>query len=246
MTRSTTPSDTPTPTGASSATGTAEPPPVPWAERAADRSPSVQRRRSRSIQQTRVLIDAARRLISGKGGGFTIQELVKEAHVALQTFYRHFASKDQLLVAVIGDTIAEAAAQYEDEARHLPDPVARLRFYVTAVLQSVASDDAVAGPRFITAEHWRLHQLFPEEMAEATQPFADLVRQEIEAAAAAGLVGSTDHESDAWHITRLATAVYHHYAFARTDETVEEIADRLWAFCRAALRGPAPTEGTPS
>lgn len=218
--------------------------PVTWAERAADRSPSVQRSRSRSMRQAKGIVDAARRLITEKGGRFTTQELVKEARVALQTFYRHFEGKDQLLVAVIEDMIAEAASQYEEDARALPDPVARLRFVVTAPLRFVgAEDDSAIGPRFITAEHWRLHQLFPDEMSQAVKPFADVVRREIEAAEAAGLLHPKDAEHDAWLVTRLVTAVYHHYAFATTDESADQISDHVWAFCLAALGGSTPGSG---
>ena len=78
-----------------------------WAERAADRSPVVHRSRARSIEQAKSMVDAARRLIAQKGERFTTQELVKEAGVALQTFYRHFEGKDQLLLAVLEESIAE-------------------------------------------------------------------------------------------------------------------------------------------
>src|ERR1700690_4453226 len=79
-----------------------------WAERVAERSPLMQRSRSRSIEQARVIVQAARTLIN-RQGDFTTQELVKEAGVALQTFYRYFQSKDQLLLALIEDMIAEQA-----------------------------------------------------------------------------------------------------------------------------------------
>ena len=48
-----------------------------WAERAAERSPGVQRSRARSVQHARAIIDAARRLVGEQGGNFTTQELVK-------------------------------------------------------------------------------------------------------------------------------------------------------------------------
>lgn len=92
------------------------------------------------MQQMRIMVDAARRLIAEKGTGFTTQELAKEAGVAIQTFYRHFGGKDQLLLAAIEDLIAENAARYEEEARELPDPVARLRYYVKAVLSGLDSE----------------------------------------------------------------------------------------------------------
>ena len=65
-----------------------------WVERAVERSAAVQRSRLRIAKQVRQMLDAARRLIVAKGEEFTTQELVAEAGVALQTFYRYFASKD--------------------------------------------------------------------------------------------------------------------------------------------------------
>jgi AcrR family transcriptional regulator len=210
--------------------------PLPWAERAADRSPAVQRSRARQIEQATAIVEAARRLIAERGDRFTTQELVKEAGVALQTFYRLFAGKDQLLLAVFEDLIAESCEQFEEAARELPDPIARLRFYVTVALQSLSGDAADIGPRFVTAEHWRLHQLFPEEMSQATQPFTDLVTRQLEVATAEGLLSSADPSRDAWFVTKLVMAVFHHYAFAERAPDTRAIGDDLWLFCSNALK----------
>lgn len=207
------------------------------AGRAADRSPIVQRSRTRSARQQKVIVDAARRLIPEKGASFTTQELTREAGVALQTFYRHFAGKDQLLLAVIEDLVAEAAVALEEQARALPDPIARLHFYVTVPLSTVRVSDGDRGPQFVTAEHWRLHQLFPDEVAQATQPFADLVERELRDAADAGLLHPADPARDAWFTTKLVMSVFHHYAYATADVRVEDIAEQLWSFCLAAFDG---------
>ena len=214
-----------------------------WAERAADRSPTVQRSRSRSIQQAKVIVDAARRLIERKGGSFTTQELVKEAGVALQTFYRHFGGKDQLLVAVLEDMIGEAAVQYEERARDLPDPVARLRSYVMDTLASLGGPGTEPPAGFVVSEHWRLHQIFPDEIAQAMKPWHELVLREIRAAEATGQLHPRNPEQDAWLVTRLVTAVYHHHAFATNDRSAEEIGEQVWQFCLAALGGTAPPGG---
>jgi TetR/AcrR family transcriptional regulator len=209
-----------------------------WAERAADRSPTVQRSRARQIEQAKVVVRAARRLVEERGERFTTQELVKEAGVALQTFYRLFAGKDQLLLAVFEDMITEYCTQAEEAARDLPDPVDRLRLYVTGALQAVtASGEDGVGPRFVTAEHWRLYQLFPEEMSQATQPFTDLVARELEAAAADGLLTPTDPLRDAWFVTNLVMSVFHHYAFADATLDTGAVGDELWLFCYRALGG---------
>ena len=210
--------------------------PSAWAERAADRSPLVHRSRARSIEQAKAMVDAARRLVAQKGERFTTQELVKEAGVALQTFYRHFEGKDQLLLAVMEDVIAEGAVQFEAQARHLDDPVERLRVYVIAALRALHEHD-VMGPRFITAEHWRLHQLYPEEMAYATKPVTDLFLHEIRAAEARGLLHPADPERAAWLMTKLIMGAFHHYAFATTDQGAATVADDVWAFCLRGLDG---------
>ena len=209
-----------------------------WAERAAERSPSVQRSRTRSLARAHQIVQAARRLIDASGTSFTTQELVKEAGVALQTFYKHFGGKDQVLLAVLEDMIAEGCAAFVERASALPDPMSRLRFYVTAVVAGLDSDTGEgAGPRFITSEHWRLQQLYPQEVALASRPFTELLVPEIRAAADAGLLHPNDVEYDAWLISQLAMAVYHHYAFAASPEPHAQVADRLWAFCLAALGG---------
>jgi TetR/AcrR family transcriptional regulator len=213
-----------------------------WTERAADRSPSVQRSRTRSLRQAKVIVDAARRLIREQGDSFTTQELVKEGGVALQTFYRYFGGKDQLLLAVIEDMIAEATAQYAVLGRDLPDPVSRLRFYVISAVSAIDADPVDSlGARFVTSEHWRLQRLFPAEIALATQPFADLLAGEIKAGVEAGLLRSTDPDQDAWLMSRLVMAVFHHYAYAARAE--EAIGETVWRFCFAALGESTETGG---
>ena len=206
------------------------------AERAADRSPVVQRSRARQVELTETVIAAARELVAERGDRFTIQELSKEAGIALQTFYRLFAGKDELLLAVLGDMIIEHCAQLEAAAHDLPDPVARLRFYVTAVVQLLDDDtEPPNGPRFTTAQHWRLYQLFPDEMSKTTQYFADMVGRQLELAHDQGLLPETDPTSDAWFVTQLMLTVYHQNAFADRTTGERKTAEALWQFCRRAL-----------
>jgi AcrR family transcriptional regulator len=211
-----------------------------WPERVVERSEAVQRTRARQVEQGRAIVAAARRLIDAKGDNFTIQELVKEASVALQTFYKTFGGKDQLLLAVFEDLIAEGSARFEEEARHLPGPIERLHFYVTTALLSLTAAPAGINPRFMTAEHWRLHERFPEEAARATQPFADMVARQLVLANDQGLLASPDPARDAWFVAELVTSVFHHCAFAGAGPDPARTAEQLWSFCLRALGGGAP------
>ncbi|MWA01924.1 TetR family transcriptional regulator [Actinomadura sp. LD22] len=216
-----------------------------WAERAADRSPAVRRSRTRGVEKAKQIVEAARRLVAAKGTDFTTQQLVREAGVAIQTFYNYFPSKDQVLLSLMEELINESCAVLERRGRELPDPVSRLRYYIRALIDTVGTEGAGgAHPRFVTTEHWRLHQLYPEELSHATRRYAELLIPEIRAAAERGLLRPVHEEYDAWLVTQLIISVYHYYAYAPLDAPAEVLADRVWAFCLAALGGtPELSEG---
>ena len=167
-----------------------------------------------------------------KGGAFTAQEVAREAGVALQTLYRHFDSKDHLLLAVFEDMLAGAASRYEAAAAEL-DPLERLRINFTASLE--AQGAAGPGRRFITSEYWRLYELFPDEMVRATQPLIDVTARRLREATEAGVLHSDDPDADAWLLTKMVMAIFHHRAFAPDDPHAEHAKERLWSFCLAAL-----------
>jgi len=212
---------------------------VSWVDRAVERSVAVQRSRLRIAAQVRQMLDAARALIAVKGDEFTTQELAAEAGVALQTFYRYFSSKDELLLAVVGDAMVDACERWSLAAAELPDPLARLRFYLMSTLDRLSGDSRNAAmSRFVVSTRWRLHRQFPKELSEAEKPFVDLLRAEVSAGIEAGLLDPPDPEWDSWFLAELIRSVYHYYAFADHDDSdIELVKERLWRFCLRALGG---------
>ncbi len=210
-----------------------------WVERAVDRSVAVQRSRTRIARQVRVMLDAARRLVSVKED-FTTQELVIEAGVSLQTFYRYFASKDELLLALIADAMNEACDRWTKAAADIPDPMDRLRFYITAPLDQFGGDShAVAGMRFVVTTHWHLYRKFPNELTQAGKPLVDLLFAEINSGATRGLLHPLNPEWDSWFVVELVRSIYHYYAYAmKPDDDLNVIKENLWEFCRTALGAP--------
>jgi TetR/AcrR family transcriptional regulator len=218
-----------------------------WVERAVERSAAVQRSRSRIAIQVRQMLDAARTLIEEKGDEFTTQELAAEAGVALQTFYRYFTSKDELLLAVIGDAMSDACERWASIAADFPDPLMRVRFFIVSTLERLDGDARNAAmSRFIVSTRWRLHRYFPGELAEAEQPFIDLLREAIDDAIKAGQLKPKDPEWDSWFLGELVRSVYHFYSFADHDSTqMEMVKEQLWRFSLTALGGdPHDPKGT--
>jgi AcrR family transcriptional regulator len=59
---------------------------------------------------------AARRLIAEKGvAGLRIADITEEAGVALGSFHNHFSTKDEIVEAVVSESLATLAAEIVDE-----------------------------------------------------------------------------------------------------------------------------------
>jgi AcrR family transcriptional regulator len=214
-----------------------------WALRAANRAPGTATARRRAIDRAQGIVDAARRLIDLKGAEFTTHQLVREAGVAIQTLYKHFESKDAVILAALEDMVVENSHRMEEVGAEFPDPVERLRFYVFTVICSLHPDVPNSG-RFLAAEHWRLFQLYPDEVATATRSVAEILARQLRAAEAAGLLAPADIDYGAWLGNQLLLSVYHHHTFAKSDEAPDAIAERVWSFLLGAWGGrPAPGPG---
>jgi AcrR family transcriptional regulator len=81
-------------------------------------------RRERRREQTRdALRDAARELITEKGvAGLRIQEITERADVALGSFYNHFETKEELVEAVVADSIGALAEALATPVAEDQDP----------------------------------------------------------------------------------------------------------------------------
>jgi AcrR family transcriptional regulator len=192
------------------------------------------------------MVEATRALIALKGSNFTTQEVVKKAGVSLQTLYRYFPGKDQLILAVFEHLTEERSREHEASLSDIDNPLERLRLFVESTFEPVTTEDRAREVLFMATEHWRLERLYPEELDRATSSFTRMVQREIEAAVAAGLVDSEDPESDAWLISQLVRAVYHSYAFATSASADTDATARLWAFCLKALGASPPRHSKPA
>jgi AcrR family transcriptional regulator len=100
------------------------------------------RRRARTRQK---LTDAATVLIAEKGvSGLRIQEITERADVALGSFYNHFASKDELVEAVVADTIDARAQAIVARMASIEDPAEVVSFACRRVIRIAYQDPELA------------------------------------------------------------------------------------------------------
>jgi len=100
------------------------------------------RRRARTRQK---LTDAASALIAEKGvAGLRISEITELADVALGSFYNHFESKEELVKAVVEDTIGSRTQAIVAEMAALEDPADVVSFACRRVVRIAYEDPELA------------------------------------------------------------------------------------------------------
>ncbi len=87
------------------------------------------------------LTGAAAELIAEKGvAGLRIQEITERADVALGSFYNHFKTKDELVEAVVADTIEVRAEAIVAQMASIDDPAEVVSFACRRVIR-IAYDE---------------------------------------------------------------------------------------------------------
>ena len=98
-----------------------------WRKRAVSRSLSSARMRAE--QRVQRLLDAAFELIDEKGTSELIQEVVDRSQQSLRGFYQYFDGKDELLFALLEESIRESAEDLREAVESAAEPLERLRVF---------------------------------------------------------------------------------------------------------------------
>jgi AcrR family transcriptional regulator len=193
-------------------------------------------RRERALDAVERIMDAARAIAVEQGRtSFTVQQVVERAGIALQTFYRHFRSKDEMLLAVFEEAMLGGTERIHSMAAPYADPVARLKEILTNALRL----DADASPltrELVVREHLRLYDLYPREIETSLLPFRQIVANTIREAQATGLFPGVDADIEAEIIHHLVISRFHMQTLGAFTSATDDIAEQMWDFCLGALR----------
>jgi AcrR family transcriptional regulator len=171
-------------------------------------------------------------LAEERGGvPFTIHEVVLRANVSLQTFYRHFSGKDELLLAVIEESVIAQIAAYRHMVVGVRDPVAQLERFVKGPF--APGPDAL-GP-MVVREHLRLMEDYAREVRAADEPYRELVKGTIQAAQALDRFPEVDAERESEMIMALVVARFHNLELGVLGRSGSQEAEHVWEFCLGAL-----------
>jgi AcrR family transcriptional regulator len=163
----------------------------PVAERVASRT--LAGRSEAYAEEVRRLIDAAyavmRRTETLEP---RVSDIVREAGLSNQAFYRHFSGKDELLVAILDDGQRQLVTYLEHRMARAAPGEARVRAWIDGVMEQARNAAAADNTRPFAINSARLADRFPEEVARSREL---LVRPLREAVAEAG--GDPQRDADA-------------------------------------------------
>ena len=211
-----------------------------WRQRAVSRRLSAAR--SRAEQRVQGFLDAAFELIDAKGSTeFTIQEVVDRSKQSLRGFYQYFDSKDELLFALLEETVLEAVEDIRGAVEAAAKPLDRLRAFTVRLHEWCEPLDAPrqrgAHPRLPISEFsMQLAMKDPERVTGVMAPLSRLLVELLDAAVAARAIKATDTGRTAVLIQQ---TVMYSWLMNRLVHSprMRVTAEQAWQFCLHGLAG---------
>lgn len=158
-----------------------------WHQRTVERS--LKNARERAISRGDKFIKAAAELLRTTGkSDFTVQEVVDRAGMSLRSFYHHFATKDDLLLALIEESVRRYIAEMRPKIEATDGPVEKLRVLLNASFRDRYSGDRAS--RGMVLFHWHLAEARTAEFVDTLAPQVALITEILAEGAAAGVFRS--------------------------------------------------------
>jgi TetR/AcrR family transcriptional regulator len=206
-----------------------------WKERAQQRS--LASARQRADDQLMRLLGAAQDMILA-GEDATVPALVARAGMSTKTFYRHFASRDDLLFAVLEEELSVGARSIHRALAASDDPVDRLRIYIEAYLELPSGYGSREARRSRIQENQRLRAVNAERAAEAGAQLHDALRGIVSDLVGADLVADIDPALTTRSILHVLNGLLVDMAFADRTDAHADVVEHALRVCFAMLGLP--------
>ena len=211
-----------------------------WRQRAVSRS--LNAARSRAEQRVQRFLDAAFELIDEKGTTeFTIQEVIDRSKQSLRGFYQYFDGKDELLFALLEESIRESLEDLRAAVEAESKPLERLRAFTIRLHEWCEP----LGTRRKRGAHnrvpisefsLRLALKDPERLAAVMTPISRMLIELLKAAVAAGSLQVSDTSRAALLIQQTVMYGWLMNRFVQNSQS-RVTAEDAWEFCLHGLGG---------
>ena len=191
--------------------------------------------------EVRRLMEATSAIMQRTGGvDPRVGEIVAEAGLSNQAFYRHFRSKDELLLAILDDGIRRLVDYLAHRMAGASTPEEKIRSWIEGIVAQAVDATAAHATRPFVIDRGRLAECFPDEVARSvellSEPLRALLREETAA------FPDADPERDAAALYDLAMG-WMERAIALGARPTREDAEHLVAFAMRGISRAHPSPG---
>jgi AcrR family transcriptional regulator len=116
---------------------------------------------------------------------FTVLEVVERSKTSLRSFYQHFSTKDELLLALIDKIMSESTKKWRDGTTGL-ESTAALRVLIDRICTPAESSTQDKVNRGLTDYNDHLAETLPREYARVLSPLHELIKDIINRGTAEG------------------------------------------------------------
>jgi len=171
---------------------------------------------------------------------FTVLEVVERSKTSLRSFYQHFSTKDELLLALIDKIMSESTRIWREETEGLA-PVAALRVLIDRICTPAESTTQDKVNRGLTYYNDHLAEALPREYARVISPVHGLIKDIINRGIADGSFrAGIDVDATGALIMQTALGAMRLQVLGAELSGVPVDADHIYDFCVAALAAGDP------
>jgi len=209
-----------------------------WRQRAVSKSLSAAR--TRAEERVQRLLDAAFELIDEKGTTeFTIQEVVDRSKQSLRGFYQYFEGKDELMFALLEESIRESLEDLRAVVAGESSPLDRLRAFTIRLhewCEPVGSRRKRGSHNRLPISEFSLQLTVkdPERLAVVMAPVSRMLIELLDAAAAAGAIEVADTRRTALLMQQTVMQSWLMNRFVQNPKS-RVTAEDAWEFCLHGL-----------
>jgi AcrR family transcriptional regulator len=205
------------------------------ADRAVERT--VASRRAEYGLEMRRIVDATFSLIERTGSlEPSMREILAETGLSTQAFYRYFASKDELMLALLDEGRRRLVETLQRRMSRSSDPSGQIRAWIEGVAAQAGNTAAAARTRPWVLSEQRLAELFPREQHTSVELLLDLLAEPIARLQGTKRREELDATNAASMVYQLTFAILRSHLVAGTKPDARAT-DALVVFC---LRGVTP------
>jgi AcrR family transcriptional regulator len=163
--------------------------------------------------------------VAARTGSFepSVREILHEAGVSTKAFYRHFRSKDDLLLVALETASSQLAEYIESKMASVAEPVPRIRVWIEGFVRQAIVPSAARRTLPWALGVGQLAHMYPEQFDHSKALVIAPLEREITRAAGQGTAASPNPPKDARIIFGYTMDAIRHHLIRRTEPDVSDI-----------------------